>query len=218
MILAGALVGTVTALLLFRPDLFRPSPPVPPVRELSKAGPGAQPPHARGVDAAPVTLEEFADFQCPPCGALHQELKKIEAEYGARLRVVFRHYPLAIHEHAQEAAHASEAAAAQNRFWEMHDLLFERQREWSKTEEARNLFKGYAGSLGLDVERFTRDMDGPEAASRVLLDRRRGESVHITGTPTIFVNGREITDEFMSAEGIRATINAALEGKTPVAP
>src|ERR1051325_8389551 len=216
MIVAGALVGTLTGLLLFRSDLLRPAPPAPVLKDLSKASPGAQPPHTRGVDQAPVVLEEFADFQCPPCGALHPELKKIEAEYGARLRVVFRHYPLAMHAHAQEAALASEAAAAQNRFWEMHDMLFERQREWSgAAADARTLFTSYARTLGLDVDRFTRDMAAPETQARVLSDRQRGESVNIAGTPTLFVNGLEISEEAMSAEGIRATINAALDGKKP---
>jgi protein-disulfide isomerase len=213
MIVAGALVGTLTGLLLFRSDLFRASPPAATRRDLSKASAGIQPPHTRGAAEATVSLEEFADFQCPPCGALHPELKKIEAEYGARLRVVFRHYPLAMHEHAIDAARASEAAAAQNRFWEMHDLLFERQREWSAASDVRTLFTGYARSLGLDTERFTHDMDAPETQARVLSDRQRGESVKIAGTPTLFVNGLEIPEESMSAEGIRATINAELDGK-----
>jgi protein-disulfide isomerase len=213
MIVAGALVGTLTGLLLFRPNLFRSSPPTPPARDLSKASSGTTPPHARGAEQAPVTLEEFADFQCPPCGALHPELKKIEAEYGERLRFVFRHYPLAIHAHASDAARASEAAAAQNRFWEMHDLLFERQREWSDAADVRTIFTGYARTLGLDVERFTRDMDAPETVARIFSDRKRGESVKIAGTPTLFVNGREITDEAMTVEGIRAEISAALNGK-----
>jgi protein-disulfide isomerase len=215
MIVAGALVGTLAGLLLFRSDLFRPSPPTASLRDLSKASVGAEPPHVRGAEQAAVTLEEFADFECPPCGALHPELKRMEAEYGARLRVVFRHYPLAMHAHAQEAARASEAAAAQNRFWEMHDLLFERQREWSGANDAKTLFIGYARSLGLDVEKFTRDMDAPETQARVLSDRRRGESVKISGTPTLFVNGLEVSEEAMSAEGIRATINAALKGIKP---
>jgi protein-disulfide isomerase len=215
MIVAGALVGTLAGLLLFRSDLFRPSPPVASLRDLSKASPGAQPPHVRGTEQAAVTLEEFADFECPPCGALHPELKKIEAEYGARLRVVFRHYPLAMHPHAVEAARASEAAAAQNRFWEMHDLLFERQREWSGANDAKSLFIGYARTLGLDVERFTRDFDAPEIQARVTSDRQRGESVKISGTPTLFVNDLEISEDAMSVQGIRDTINAALEGKKP---
>ncbi len=92
-------------------------------------------------------------------------------------------------------------------------MLFERQREWSDAADVRNLFIGYARSLGLDVERFKRDMDGAEANARLLSDQKRAESVGITGTPTLFLNGLEIPAESMSAEGIRAAINAALNGK-----
>ena len=208
----------MTGLLLFRSDLFRSAPHAPPavepLKELSKAAAGAEPPHIRGEAGAPVTIEEFADFQCPPCRKLHPELKKIESEYGNRLRVIFRHLPLSMHEHAGEAARASEAAAEQGRFWEMHDLLFERQREWSEAANVRDIFIGYARSLGLDAERFTKAMDGPEVAARILSDQKRAESVDITGTPTLFINGLEIAAEAMSAEGLRDAINAALKGKT----
>lgn len=218
MILSGALVGTLTGLLLFRTNLFRtgdPHQPAPePVRDLSKASPGAQPPHARGAEeGAAVTIEEFADFQCPPCGRLYAELKRIESEFGPRLRLVYRHFPLEMHEHAEEAARASEAAAAQGRFWEMHDLLFERQREWAEARDVRSLFNGYAQTLGLDLERFKRDMEGQEAAKRVASDKERGLSVQVSGTPTLFLNGREIPAEAMSSEGIRDAIKAALNGK-----
>jgi protein-disulfide isomerase len=212
-IVAGALFGTLTGLLLFRSDLFHSATVAEPLRELSQAAHGAEPPHVRGEAGAPVTIEEFADFQCPPCRKLQPELKRVAGEYGTRLRIVFRHRPLPMHAHAIEAARASEAAALQNRFWEMHDLLFERQREWSDTEDARTLFNGYARSLGLDVERFTRDMDAAEVSARILSDEKRAESVSITGTPTLFLNGREIPAESMTAEGMRAAINGALEGK-----
>lgn len=213
-ILSGALIGTLAGLLLFRSSLFRPAPPpTEPLKELSNAAPGAEPPHFRGGGDAAVTIEEFADFQCPPCRRLHPELKQIEAEYGARLRVVFRHLPLSMHEHALEAARASEAAGLQNRFWEMHDLLFERQRQWSEAAQARSLFIDYAREIGLDTERFKRDLDGADASARVASDQKRAQSVDITGTPTLFLNGREIAAEEMSAEGIRAAINAALKGK-----
>src|SRR5437870_13115253 len=85
---------------------------------------GAEPPHARGAADAPVTLEEFGDFECRPCGNLSPILEKIEQDYGSRLRVIFRQCPLAMHKHALDAARASEAAGRQGRFWEMHDLLY----------------------------------------------------------------------------------------------
>jgi protein-disulfide isomerase len=215
MILVVALCGALAVLLLFRSELFRPAPAVEPLRELSRAAPGAEPPHVRGDAGAAITIEEFADFQCPPCRKLQPELKKIRDEYGARLRVVFRQRPLPIHEHAASAARAAEAAALQNRFWEMHDLLFEHQREWSEAADARSLFSSYARSAGLDVERFMRDMDGPEVGARILADQTRAESVNITGTPTLFLNGREIPAESMTAEKMSSAINAVLDRKGP---
>lgn len=215
MILAGALLGTLTGLLLFRSGLFRPAPAVEPLRELSKAAPGAEPAHVRGEAGAVATIEEFADFQCPPCRKVQPELKKIVGEYGTRLRIIFRQRPLPIHEHAIDAARATEAAALQNRFWEMHDLLFERQREWSDAEDVRSIFKNYARSVGLDVERFMRDMDAQEVSARLLADQTRAESVNVTGTPTLFLNGREIPAESMTAEKMRAAINAVLGDKGP---
>src|SRR5260370_41994661 len=94
---------------------------------------GAEPPHIRGNPSAPVTLEEFADFQCPSCGAYYPELKKIETEFGDRLRVIFRERPLVpTHEHALIAAQAGEAAGVQGRFWEMHETLSWTQKGWSE--------------------------------------------------------------------------------------
>src|SRR6185503_12032429 len=102
---------------------------------------GAQPPHIRGNPNAAVTLEEFADFQCPSCGAYHPELKKIEAEYGDRLRVIFRENPLVpMHQYAVVAAQAAEAAGLQGRFWEMHDKLYENQKTWSESKDVVPLF------------------------------------------------------------------------------
>ncbi len=176
--------------------------------------PGAQPPHVRGTSAAPVEIEEFGDFQCPPCGQVHPMLKKIEADYGSRLRVVFRHFPLAnIHKHAVDAARAAEAAARQGRFWEMHDLLYENQLKWSVATDVRALFVEYARTLGLDTEQFKRDMDAMDVNSRVIADQRRGASLGVTGTPTMFLNGREVPTASVTNDGLRAAIDTALGGK-----
>src|SRR6478672_985750 len=111
--------------------------------------------HVRGsTGAALVTVEEFGDFQCPPCSLIAETLKKIEAEYGERLKMIFHHFPLPIHAHALEAAIAVEAADKQGRFWEMHDLIYKEQAAWSKAPDVPSLFNSYAGTIGLDVERF----------------------------------------------------------------
>src|SRR5215471_7483185 len=102
-----------------------------PPPDLTKEVKGAEPPHVRGNPNAPVTLEEFGDFQCPSCGSYYPELKKIEAEFGDKLKVIFRELPLLpMHEHALLAAQAAEAAGLQGKFWEMHDKLYENQAKW----------------------------------------------------------------------------------------
>lgn len=176
--------------------------------------PGADPPHVQGQMSAPVTLEEFGDFQCPPCGALHPEMKKIESEYGSRVRLIFRDFPLPrIHKHAVLAARAAEAADMQGRFWAMHDLLYENQPMWAPMPDARPVFISFARSLGLDMQRFTQDIDGPQASARIAFDQQRGDSLGVKGTPTLFINGRELPPQEMTPEGLRAAINAALGGK-----
>lgn len=209
---AGLLAGLLVGVLLIRYKPFSKQPQER-IRELAQASPGQQPPRIRGSENAPVTLEEFADFQCPPCARFYPELKKIEAEYGSRLRVVFRHYPLEIHKHARTAAQAAEAAALQGRFWEMHDRLYERQDEWTNAADVRAIFKRYAQELGLDAERFTKDMDSPEVTERIEQDEERGDSVEVDGTPSLFIQGREIPSSSRTDEGIRALIDAALKGK-----
>jgi protein-disulfide isomerase len=175
--------------------------------------PGADPPRVRGGANATVTIEEFGDFECPPCGALHPELVKIEREFGDRLRIVFREYPLQMHKHAYDAAQAAEAAGLQDKFWEMHDLLYEKKDEWPLAPDPRTLFVDYAKVLGLDEERFSRDMIGELASMRVALDMRRGKSMGVLGTPTLFINGRQMDPAEMTADGLRLAINRALNEK-----
>ncbi len=180
----------------------------PPVSET-----GAQPPHARGLSSAPVTIEEFGDFQCPPCGALHPILKTLETEFGpARLRVIFRQYPLVpAHAHALAAARASEAAGLQGKFWEMHDMIFENQKAWTDAFDSKTIFEGYATKIGLDVEMFRRDIGSEAVERRVFLDGKRAHALGIQGTPTVIMNGREVPFEsLMQVERLRAVINAEL--------
>lgn len=185
-----------------------------PYTPLGSTTPGAQPPHVRGAANAPITLEEFGDYQCPPCGALFHELNKIEKEYGNRVRLIFRHYPLvSLHKNALEAAHAAEAAGFQNKFWEMHDRIYETQMEWSEKDDARAIFTNYARELRLDVERFTRDMDGTPADARIVADRRRAAALGVVGTPTLFVNGRQLKSEAMTPELLRQAIDFMLNQK-----
>jgi len=172
---------------------------------------GATPPHARGSDAAPIIIEEFADFQCPPCAALHAELVLTEQEYGDRLRIIFRQLPLPIHRNARDAARAAEAAAMQNHFWEMHDRLFENQTAWAEMPNPRETFIGYARELGLNTEAFVRDMDSPAVAERLASDEQRANHLGVMGTPGIFINNRQMySREIAAAGGLRPIIATML--------
>ena len=141
--------------------------------------------HAIGPDDAPVTLVEYGDYECPYCGMAYLVVKSAQRELGKQLRFVFRNFPLAeAHPHARLAAQAAEAAAAQGKFWEMHDLLFEHQ----GALEADDII-GYAKSLGLDTAQFARDLEDSKHAKRVRDDFRSGVRSGVNGTPTFFING-----------------------------
>jgi protein-disulfide isomerase len=209
-----------------------PASPVP------RATPGAESAslHVRGAADAPVTLEEFGDFQCAPCATLFTVLEKVEEDYGERLRVVFRHKPLRNHEHAALAARAAEAAGLQGRFWEMHDLLFQNSLRWTKGVETvgpeaspsrrleskilameievRDVFASYAARLQLDVERFKKDIDSDEVKARVEADRAHGDALGIDRTPTVYLNGRRLVfSASRTVEGLHAEIDAELNAK-----
>jgi protein-disulfide isomerase len=164
--------------------------------------------------SSPVVLEEYGDYQCPPCGMLHPVLKQIEHEYGDQLRVVFRHYPLTkIHKHAMLAAQAAEAARNQGKFSQMHDRLYGTQNAWKDLADGRPTFIGYARELGLNVERFSRDMDSPEVQQRIASDMQRGSGVGVSGTPTVFIEGQMLRHEATTPDGLRQGINIMLQRK-----
>lgn len=171
--------------------------------------------HLRGRTDAPVLLEEYGDFQCPPCGFLHPILKRLEGEYATQLRVAFHHYPLStIHKNAAEAARAAEAAALQGKFWQMHDLLFEKQNSWKDAAPARPVFLSFARTLGLDIQKFTQDMDSTAVINRVMTDESEGSARGVSGTPTVFLNGREIPYEtVIDYNKLRAAIEGELAGR-----
>jgi len=172
---------------------------------------GAEPPHVRGNPNAPVTLEEFGDFQCPSCGSYYPELKKIEAEFGDNLKVIFRELPLLpMHEHALLAAQAAEAAGLQGKFWEMHDKLYENQAKWVEEKDLVPVFVDYAKQIGLNPDQFMKDLNGEAVAARIFQDGKRAHSFGLKGTPSFFVNGKEAKDDQWKPEGLRQMIKDAL--------
>jgi Na+/H+ antiporter NhaA len=191
-VLASAVVATAVAWILFRTlrllsdpsrarqlvgtgeDIVDLATPVDPERD-----------HIRGPDDAPVSLVEYGDFECPYCGQAEPVVRELLRDHGD-VRYVFRHLPLTdVHPHAQRAAEAAEAAAAQGRFWDMHDLLFRHQ----DALEVKDLVR-YANELDLDTQRFTDELRTREYAPRVAEDVADAEASQVTGTPTFFINGR----------------------------
>ncbi|PYJ67792.1 MAG: hypothetical protein DME76_14420 [Verrucomicrobia bacterium] len=187
--------------------------PIPENKGLPETA-GAESPHIRGNPNAPVTLEEFGDFQCPPCGSFATFTEQLLKEYDSRLRLVFRNFPLPAHEHAREAALAAEAAGFQGHFWEMYDVLYREQAFWSYAPNTRELFESYAGTIGLNLDQFRKDMDSERAKERVDSDHARGESLGIKVTPTFFINNQPVEPKDKTPEGVRAAINAALAEKS----
>lgn len=174
--------------------------------------PGAEPAHVLGPPTAPAHLEEFGDFECPPCGVFHPILEQMHKEFGDRLRITFREFPLVpAHQHALAAAGAAEAAGMQGKFWEMHDLLYERQKDWKKEFDVRPVFAAYAREIGIDVERYNRDLASNTVAQRIFQDGKRGHSLDVKGTPTVFLNGREVPFESLPAEHLRVLIQREID-------
>ncbi|MFL6589501.1 MAG: DsbA family protein [Chthoniobacterales bacterium] len=184
--------------------------PAPRSGKLAFGKPGADPPHIRGNRKAPVALEKFGDFECKPCSLLYPILKTVEAEYGEKLSVTFREYPLTKHTHALDAARAAEAAGLQGKFWEMHDALYENRLVWLNATDTRAALTGYAEKLGLDMARFQKDMDGDDVSRRIADDHDRVMSLELDRTPSVFVNGDPVTTRPITIEVLRAAIDGAL--------
>lgn len=232
-------IGSGLLLLRWKKPSSAPTAPIPPVVQAAPqeapSKPEPKPPHVRGGANAPVTIEEFADFQCRPCAKLSPTLAKMEEHYGERLRVIFRHKPLRTHEHAVIAACAAEAAGLQGRFWEMHDLLFQNWARWQRgvdtvgpeaspsrrlqsnvlalDAEVREVFVKYAELLKLDIERFKKDIDSAEVKARIESDRAHANALGIDRTPTIYLNGRLLDVSRHGLEAFQAAIDAELSGQ-----
>ncbi|MEK7597210.1 MAG: thioredoxin domain-containing protein [Patescibacteria group bacterium] len=145
-------------------------------------------------------LIEYSDFQCPACKGAHDFLKTIEASVSADFEItkkvafVYRHFPLyQIHDKANVAAYATEAAGRQGKFWEMTDLLFDNQLTWKESKNPQQEdFINYAKELKLDLEKFKKDIDSTEVKNRVTQDLREAEQMEVSSTPTFFLNGQKV--------------------------
>lgn len=175
--------------LLIRPDSYRLSTP-----------------------SATVTLVEFGDYQCPACGAYHPVVKQLLLDFKDSLSFVFREFPLPMHPNGPISAQAAQAAGKQGKYWEMHNMLYEKQAEWSEGNDARTFILGYAKDIGLNVAQFTKDLDSTEIKNIVDRDTQDGNSLGVNATPTFYLNGEKLENPGNLADFeslIKAAINKA---------
>jgi protein-disulfide isomerase len=164
--------------------------------------------HIQGAPDAPVTLLEYGDYECPYCGEAYPIVKKIQQHLGEKMRFAFRNFPLTnVHTHAEEAAEAAEAAADQEKFWEMHDYLYKHQRALGHEQ-----LIDHAQRLGLDVRRFTDELVRHSFAERIREDFLSGVRSGVNGTPTFFINGLRHDASFEFSTLLNA-INGQLSGR-----
>jgi protein-disulfide isomerase len=158
--------------------------------------------HVQGPTEAPVTIVEYGDFECSFCGQAYPIVKAIQQRLGDRLRFVFRNFPLSeAHPHAQHAAEVAEAAGAQGKFWEMHDLLYERQQALEDADLVT-----YAGEIGLDVQRVARELEAGTWTPRVRAHFRSGVRSGVNGTPTFFINGERFDGDWTDERQFEAAL------------
>jgi protein-disulfide isomerase len=177
----------------------------------------SEPSHAQPVGAgditygpsdASLTVIEYSDFECPFCAEYATIMAQLRREYGDRVQFVFRFFPLDSHKYGMVSAQAAYAASLQGKFWEMHDLLFERQEEWASSADPSPLFDSYAEGLGLDVERFRSDMAAPATTSFIEAQRSEGTDAGVDHTPWFVIGDSAVLPR--SVEDFQRLIEAEL--------
>ncbi|HVU75401.1 MAG TPA: thioredoxin domain-containing protein [Candidatus Paceibacterota bacterium] len=173
--------------------------------------------HVRGNTAATVTVMEYGDFQCPACGAYEPLMEQLQKDYSGKILFVFRNFPLyQIHPNAEIAAQAAEAAGLQGKYWEMHDLLYEKQNDWVNVANGSvvsDRFDAYAQSLGLDVAKFNSDINSAAVKDKVQADTTLGNQASVDHTPTFFINLTQIPNP-QSYDAFKQVVDAALASST----
>lgn len=165
--------------------------------------------------SATVSLVEFSDFECPACGAYHPVVKKLLSDYKDKIAFVYRNFPLEQHKNAVPAAVAAEAAGKQGKYWEMFDIIFEKQNEWSTSTSPNDIFKSYASVLKLNPEQFDKDLGSEDIRKKIQRDYDDGVKVGIDSTPTFFVNYRKLENNPASTEDFKKVIDEAI-AKNPI--
>lgn len=168
----------------------------------------------QGSETASVVVREFSDFQCPACRSAEPLVAAINEEFGDKIKFVYKDYPLTgIHDRAYVAAIAAQCAMPENRFWAFHDRLFQNQSSWSTMSEpdAKAVFAGYAGELGMNVDNFNSCLDSSETRAKVDQDMAEGNRNGVNATPTFFINDTRVQNVGLSLDSMKQMITAALE-------
>ena len=165
----------------------------------------------KGSSTAPVTIVEYADFQCPACQAYSPVINQLLTDEGTTTFFVYRYFPLTQHPHAIITASAAEAAGMQGKFWEMHDMLFANHSEWEDTLDPHTILIGYAKKIGLNVDQFKKDLDSDTVKARVLESLHDAQTQKLMYTPTIFINGIRVQNP-QNLDAFKKLIDAAIHG------
>lgn len=181
-----AIVGSVIGIFWYEPDT---APVVPASDALEVVADDWM----KGNKEAPVTIVEYLDFECEACGAYYPVVKRLSEEFGNEVRFVSRYFPLPGHKNSMTSALAVEAAGRQGKYWEMHNVVFENQRDWGEKQAPDpKIFENYARQIGLDMNQYGKDIASQELKDRIERDRKAGQKLGIMGTPTFFMNGKKI--------------------------
>jgi protein-disulfide isomerase len=170
--------------------------------------------NVKGNASSSVVVIEYSDFECPACKTYYLIMRQLITEFGDKAAFVYRYFPLVeIHANAELAAQAAQAAAKQGKFWEMHDLLFEKQNEWANAANIEPLFESYATLIGISAEQFKTDFTSKDVINFVKAERADAIKLGLQGTPSFFVNGKKIQNP-ASVDAFRAIIKDAINGKS----
>lgn len=209
--------GTNTNLTKASPTQAKATPGIP-----ADAPPGA----ALGINmlgqpTAAVSIEEFADFQCPSCASAYPVMKEIEAAYAGNknVRFIFRHYPLPMHDKSYDAATVVEAAGMQGgpKFWAMMDQIFTNQQTWANNPNYKEIWKSYAEKIGLNVDQWQSDSAGLGTRGRIDMDIQRARGIGVSSTPSVYINGRLIPFSDVNVPTMKQIIDAELENTSKAA-
>ncbi len=164
-----------------------------------------------GAGTTGVTLVEFGDFQCPACRSYYPVMKQVKDKYGDQIKFQFRHFPLVqIHQNAMVAHRAAEAAGRQGKFWEMHDLLYERQQGWQSSSNPTVIMEDYAAELGLNIDQFKADFASASVNDTIQADIKAGQALGASSTPTFVLNGKKLDPSPTDVAGFSKLIDEAI--------